>query len=128
VEEISKIYLDELRKASNPGVVLAKMYCELYTISDLGKFIKIFNRLLKLYGRENIFLSILDTYDVTDFKSDNPYALLTYFMKKRLEDRVNIISRIDVEELEFQLNAARHNLKDLVLKDPFEETDANQTI
>ncbi len=127
-ENLSEQFLDELNTTTNPSVVLTRFYCQLYALTGFKEYIKVFGKLVRAYSRKNIFLAILDTYDMDDFRPESPYALLTYFLKKRIESKVNPIKRIDVKQLEFQYNTARKDLKDLILKDPFEEQDANKDI
>jgi len=129
-ENISDQFLNEINTTSNPAVVLTSLYCKLYDLTNFATYIKIFGKLVKVYSRKNIFFAILDTYDVDNFRPENPYALLTYFLKKRLEDKVNPINRIDIKQLEFQYNSARDDLKDIVMQDPFcdEDSHANEDI
>jgi hypothetical protein len=84
-EALADIYYDKLKDADNPGLTLARFFCELNDKQvDKDKVI-LFNRLLKLFGRYTIYFAIMDLYGYEGANLDNIYGLLSYYCKSRLE-------------------------------------------
>ncbi len=94
-ENLSEIYLEKLKTEKNIGLLLAKFFCELFGIPLTKEKIITFNKLIKLYSKENIFFSVLDCYDMPDVNTEKVYPLLGYFCKKRLESKIKEI-HVDV--------------------------------
>lgn len=85
MENTSEFYYEKLKKAENPGVILATFYCALYGV-DVGKSeIIMFNRLLRTFGRFTIFFSILDVAGSKPTKMESPYAYIYEVCKRRFE-------------------------------------------
>ena len=84
-EALADIYYDKLKDTDNPGLILARFFCELNDKQvDKDKVI-LFNRLLKLFGRYTIYFAIMDVYGFEGANLDNIYGLLSYYCKSRLE-------------------------------------------
>jgi hypothetical protein len=85
MENMLKKYQDELNTTTNPASVLARFYCESLHQTNSVELIKMFNRLVKMYGRQVSFNSILSLYDMSSVVDyTNIYPLLAYFCKKEL--------------------------------------------
>lgn len=85
-ENISEIYFNELKITEKPAVTLAKFVWEVLSLKPVNTDIAKMSKLVKLYGRNDVFAGILDLADVDEVGS-NYYPLLVYFIKKRLEKR-----------------------------------------
>jgi hypothetical protein len=86
----------------------------------IEKILIIFNKLVKLYGRKNVFLAICDVYDMDTVNLNNPYPLLVYFLKKRLDaDSMTLPIYLDVTNKEKEIEKARK--RNWKIEDPFDE-------
>lgn len=85
-ENISEIYYKELKDTDRPAIVLAKFVWEVLSLKPVNTDIVRMAKLVKLYGRQDVFSGILDLADVEDVGS-NYFPLLTYFIKKRLDKK-----------------------------------------
>ncbi len=84
-EGIAVVYLDKLKNADNPGVILAKFYCELFNIKLTPQIISMFNKFNKVYGRNIVYATVLDLTDVADLTFDRIYGLISHICKKKLD-------------------------------------------
>lgn len=125
-ENLIELYYEKLYKDNNPGLVLTKFYCELFTLAFSPQKIITFNKLLKLYSRSTVFFSIVDCYDVKDITHDKIYGLLSYFCKKRMENKLNGVSELpfdltnSVKEINRKIDKLTEG-KELKINDPFDE-------
>ena len=106
-ENLSAIYLEQLKNTDKPAVVLAKFVSELLSITLTTVDIVKMSKLVKLYGRNAVFSGILDLADVDDVNS-NYYGLLVYFLKKRLEKQTEDYLLSDLSEY---INGVEKKLK-----------------
>ena len=85
-EALADIYYSKLKDADNPGLTLARFFCELNDKTIDKDRVILFNRLLKLFGRYTIYFSIMDLfgYEKADLNG-NLYGLLMYYCKNRIE-------------------------------------------
>lgn len=91
-ENLSDLYYEKLTTQNNPGVVLAQFYGQVFGVEVSRNDFIMFNRLLNLYGRFIVFFTILDMTSVKDLNlSDSPYQLLSYFAKRRLEQKYGVV-------------------------------------
>lgn len=82
-ENLVDIYLEDLDKVKQPGLYLAKFMWEaLEKPANRGDITKI-SRLVKLYGRLNVFAGILELLEVEKL-DNNYYGLLVYFIKNKV--------------------------------------------
>jgi hypothetical protein len=79
-----ELYREKLTLESNPGVILARFYCSLYDFNITQDQIKVFNKLLKEFGKENVFYSISDMFTMQNVTHSNIYPLLKYMCKQRV--------------------------------------------
>ena len=92
MENIADLYYEKLSKESNPGKVLAAFYETLFDRSYSVKNIIMFNKLVKAYGKYIPFFAILDMFSYEGLEIvDNMFGLLSYYCKKRLEQKTEIV-------------------------------------
>jgi hypothetical protein len=124
-ENLVNVYKKQMEENINPGYILSLFYCELF---DLGKpgpvLIGTITRLVKLYGREIVFYSILDMTDMENLDHNNIIRLLSYFCKKHAlqeaPSKYDDLSK-DLEKLKsLQL---KNQEKEFKVKDPFKEKE-----
>jgi len=109
---ITDHYYDLLKKeGGNKVSILTSFYKSLFDLENVNQdFFKRIGRLIKIYGEDLIFFSILDCSDVNNIDHDNPYGLIIYFAKKRLAERYNYISIPNLD------NIIQKNIKELETK------------
>lgn len=90
MENLSELYYEKLSDTDRPGNILARFYCALAESTPTNKEIILFNKLVKVYGKYIPFFAILDLYSYEEADRSNPYALLSYYCKKRLEQKSSI--------------------------------------
>lgn len=89
MENISEFYYERLQTTTNPGLELARMFGSVFE-RDVGKSeLILFNRLLRLYSRFTLYFAILDLASMKDLDFNNLFPIISYFCKKRLEQRQN---------------------------------------
>ncbi len=87
VENLSDKYWNQLHKSSEPMRVLHSFYMELFQKEYSRKDVRMFNKLLRIYGREEIFYTILDVYDMRKPDLYNPYPLFATIIKNRIKKK-----------------------------------------
>lgn len=90
-ENLADLYYEKLSDSGNPGVTLAQFYGSVFGLDVSKKEVIMFNRLLKIYGRFLVYFSILDMTTVRDLNTENPFGLLSFFARKRLDQKYGII-------------------------------------
>jgi len=85
MENSSEFYYEKLRKADNPGVILASFYCVLYDIEVTRSEVIMMNKLVKTFGRFVVYFSILDMVGSKPSQLDTPYPYLFEICKRRFE-------------------------------------------
>jgi hypothetical protein len=124
-DNLAEFYLDKLNTENNSGLVLARFFCELFGLPlDKGKII-MFNKLVKLYSKDNLFFSILDCYDVENLNTDKVYPLLVYMCKKRIENKLSkqtpmLSLTTKSDSIIKKIDSMRR--RRIVIKNPFEES------
>jgi hypothetical protein len=90
-ENVSEFYYEQLKDTTNPALVLSRFFGSLFS-RDYGRSeVILFNRLLKIYGRFTVYFSLLDMTSMTEINFDNIYGLISYFAKKRIEQKYGIL-------------------------------------
>lgn len=115
-ESLYKQYENIISNAELKDVpsLFAKLYSWALDTSSSITLIKSFAKLVKMYGRENVFHAILDVYDMEEVQhKEKPHGILTYFIRKRLNtspsSTVYLIDNMDTR-LE-KMSRGRLNLK-----------------
>jgi hypothetical protein len=96
---ISDFYYDKLASTNNPISLFVGMFSSLFNIDEKEYLYPIFAKLYRVYSKDIIYFSILDSYDVNNFNTKDPYGLLVYFCKKRLESRYNFNTMPNLDKL-----------------------------
>jgi hypothetical protein len=121
-EALADIYYNKLKDSNNPGLDLARFFCELNDREVDRERVILFNRLLKLFGRYSIYFAIMDLYGYRDANIDGDvYGLLTYYCKNRLEKESKNSSQSEnlddfLSEVEKQKKAQKKINKTLEIK------------
>ena len=82
-EGIVDIYLKDLGTIKQPGLHLAKFMWEVLGKSPNKNDIIQLSRLVKLYGRLNVFTALLEVIEVENLGNDY-YGLIVYIIKRNL--------------------------------------------
>lgn len=90
-ENIVDLYYEKLHSTTNPGLVLAQFFGSVFDRTITRSEIILFNRLLKVYGRFIVFFTVLDMSSMNDINFDSLYPLLSYFAKKRLDQKFGVV-------------------------------------
>lgn len=87
MENVAEFYAKELYTIEKPAVHLAKFLSEVAGKPLSRDSIVMMGRLVNIYGRKFVYLSILDVGDMYSRldTEKNLFGLLSYFCKKRLE-------------------------------------------
>lgn len=92
MENISDLYYEKLSKTDKPGAILAKFYEGIFDKPYSVQNIIMFNKLIKVYGKYIPFFAILDLFSYEKVEiTDNMFGILSYYCKKRLEQKTEII-------------------------------------
>lgn len=84
-ESIIEKYLSTLNSAEEIGKYLETFYSTLFKLVFSSDRVKVFYRLVRGYGRRNVFFAIVDIYNFTkEVNHDSIYPLLVYICKKSL--------------------------------------------
>lgn len=87
-ENLAELYYAKLRTGTNTGLVLAQFYSAL-TGKNIGRAEVIsFNRLLKVFGKSNVFMAIIDVARLEEIP-EFPYGLFYKICKDRLEASIH---------------------------------------
>lgn len=119
-EELAQYFYDKLlQPKANPGLILSQFYATFYKLELDQKLIGQLGRLVKLYGRNMVFLALLDVFDIDEVKHEHIIGLITYLVKDRLVSRFAHQENIDLT------GSIEQTMKDLkkVQKNPAEEVD-----
>lgn len=111
-ENLTEFYYERLSDTSNPGLVLAQFFGNVSGKSANRQTVMMFNRLIKLFGRFTTYFAIVDVSLMDNVNFDNPFPLLAYFCKKRLEAK-EVHSGQAVENLDAKLNKIGKMIKEI---------------
>jgi len=125
MESLAEFYYDQLINSDNKVSVLVTFFSVLFNPPAIGGLdYARFNRLVKIYGYNNIFYSLLDMAEVENVNLETYQRLLSYFAKRRLEQILVPIptNMLDgrVKEVEKSLNRKR---KPRIRQEPFKEDE-----
>lgn len=123
-ENIAEVYLNKLQDEANPTALLVKFYSEIFTLPFNVQLIGPISRLVKTFGRDGVFYSILSIENMDKLDHENIYPLLRYMCMKRLEGKSKQSNEYEdltkyVEAVEKKTEKVK-NLK-LKVRDPFED-------
>jgi hypothetical protein len=121
-ENLAEIYWNRLSTEPNRAKVLAQFYCALFNLEFNQDIIISFARLVKMYGVDITYYSLVDAFGVKDLRDGDVRGLVTYFAKQRLEEK-KISSNVKdlTESVEDAIKrASRIKKLKLKIKDPFQ--------
>lgn len=84
LENLAELYSSKLRNSTNPGQTLSRFLGLILDIETNRSHIIAMNKLLKIFGRWNVFQAILDSGNMKD--KDNYYAYLYTVCKRKFEE------------------------------------------
>jgi hypothetical protein len=112
VENISEIYWSRLSSTNNPGPVLARFLGELLRISIDKSHIIMMNRLLRIYDRFLILLSVMDLENVKELnKEQSLYPLLFTICRRRFEAKHSTSVIVQYESLDREINSLNKQIE-----------------
>jgi len=125
MENLYDVYFKELQETNNPGKTLTQFYRNLFDIAD-NKYLqnlRMFNKLIKLYGKEVLFYCIVEMYDIDDLNHENIYPLISYIAKRiadKKAEKYKEISLIDkINDLSKSIEKLKH--REFSIRSPFDE-------
>lgn len=86
MENKSEYYYEKIADTLTPGSELAKYYCSLYGIDVTKSETIMFNRLVGVFGRFNVFFAVSKMVGTYPKVQDNPYPLLHAICVGRFEE------------------------------------------
>jgi hypothetical protein len=85
MENSADFYYEKLTKSLTPGSVVAALYCSTYS-KEVGRSeIIMFNKLIKMFGRNIVFFSVIDMAGSMPEPPDEPYPYIYAICKRRFE-------------------------------------------
>lgn len=124
VENLSEIYLNKLKEDQDPGLTLTKFYWALFNLDANVKDIPLFRKLVRIYGRDSVFMSLVEAGSMKNITLDSIYGLLRYLCNERVAQKLEAIPNNSenlskrVEELILSMEKKKRKLK---IPDPFDE-------
>jgi len=122
IEDLGNTYIEKVETADNPGSILTKFYSELFDMPYDVRMIGQFNKLVKLYGRFTVFLSLMDMYEIPELNHQRIFSLITYLCKKRF-NMENSASASDMQDVikEHEKRIRENKKTKLEIRNPFDE-------
>jgi hypothetical protein len=122
-ENIAEVYLNKLQDDPNPVSLLVKFYSELFTLPYNAQLFGPITRLVKTFGRDAVFYSILSIENMDDLKHENIYPLLRFMCMKRLEKTKTGNEYVDLSDYIVAINKKSEKTRNTKLKvrNPFED-------
>jgi len=85
-ENLAELYFARLRTESNSGLILAQFYSMISGKDFTRSEIILMNRLIKVFGKNSVFMAIVDISKVEGRFDEFPYGLLFKICRDRLEN------------------------------------------
>lgn len=122
-EELAQRFYEKLvNKEGNPGVILTQFYCSFYGFEFNTGLISQFGKLVKIYGRNLAYMTLLDLFDIDNLDHSKIFNLINYLAKRRFEEKHLVTETEDLstrfEELAKEIRKTKRAKIDLT-KDPF---------
>ncbi|KKM19645.1 hypothetical protein LCGC14_1653520 [marine sediment metagenome] len=123
-ENLIDLYYEKLHKTKNPGNLISRFYWELFSIPPNRTNIIMFNKFIKLYGRNLVFFSTVDLFYIDKLDHTNLYGIFRYLINKRLERRygksnVNIPIDLTRSIKKMQKDIKKLKKKEIEFENPF---------
>jgi len=129
-ENLFEIYRTELLDSKDPGKTLRKLYWELLEVSPNRSDIIMINKLIKVYGRWNVFYAVVEIYGMKNpVLEKNTYGLFKTIIDKKLRDERNPMTASDIDltslskKRKKQIEQYKEEAKDRVLPESYREEE-----
>ena len=104
-ENLYEVYRNKLAEDDKPELTLAEMYRDLFNRPFADSDALMFKKLVRVYGRINIFNSLIDMYSVPDINFSSINRLITYFARKNAEESyIGINAVLDTKGLQEKID------------------------
>lgn len=97
-DSLAEMFFDKIMTAENPVSYLVGFFCALFSVEVTKDMYMMFAKLYRVYGREIVYFSILDCFDIDSIDASKPYGILVYFCKKRLQTKTRPTIRPDLDK------------------------------
>jgi hypothetical protein len=117
-------YKKLMEDTPSPGYFITMFYSVIFNVTTDQKTIGMFSNLVKIYGREVVFYSVLDLVDMENLDHSNIVRLLSFFCKKRISQ--NSESKyVDLSKELIKLKNIENKVREkpLKIKNPFEDKE-----
>ena len=112
MENIADYYYNLLSDTTHPGTDLAKMYSDIFNIKLETKHYKLFNKLVRMYGRFNTFFAILQVAEMETVNHEKYlFPLFASIIKKRYEKRAGMANIESVDRAESTIRKLEREIK-----------------
>ncbi len=92
-ENLAQEYFEKVMEQKQPGGYMLKLFCDILEIDPPQKerisYLIMFNKFVKLYGREIAFLSLLEMLSMELDLTRGIYSLYSYLCNRRFIDKRN---------------------------------------
>lgn len=112
VENLSDKYWNLLHNTLEPMRILHSFYMELFDRPHNRKDVAMFNKLLRIYNREEIFYTILDIYDMRKPNLFNPYSLFATIIKNRMKRKRGADSLASSKDLTSEIRRKQKRIEE----------------
>jgi hypothetical protein len=123
-EGLATQYKKLMEESNTPGYFITMFYSLAFNITTDQKTIARFSNLVKLYGREVVFYSVLDLLDMENLDHTDIFRLVSYFCKKRISQNLpNRYTDLSKELVKLKVIETKIREKPLKIKNPFEDKE-----
>lgn len=96
---IAEMYYSKLQEPdSKPIPVLVAMCKSLFDMNVDDRFYAMMGKLVNVYGVKLVYFGILDCVDVENLDTNNIIKLISYFTKKRFENKFTYHQTVDLNK------------------------------
>ncbi len=127
-ENLAQDYFEKVMEQKQPGGYMVKLFCDMLEIDPSPKerttYLIMFNKYIKLYGREISYMSLLDMLDMELDLTRGIYPLYSYLCKKRWVEKVNKAGMSfskDLHEFIKEMESRKHIVKKELLENPLND-------
>jgi|ERR1035437_9538118 hypothetical protein len=124
-EDLIQYFYDKLvNKESNPGTILTQLYGIVYGFDFSPRLIPFFAKMVKLYGRNTVYMSLLELFDIDNLDHTHIERLIAYIIKRKFHDQQLVSETVDLSSELDKFNkevkaAGKQKLEEV--KDPFDD-------
>lgn len=103
IENLADIYSKKLVDTTNVGLTLTKFMCELINKKPSRYYIIRINKLIKIFGRWDVYFAIIELANVKDLKED-VYPILFAICRSRHEKKYGQMAMVQYKSLNREIN------------------------